>query len=158
MREPLPDAACSAMWRSPPFLVATQHCFVPLLPTILSLQDLIPRLNKVSGLPVVDANNRVIGVISRKVGCGGRRRARARVCSQHVGRLLMGCCMVCLSLRLLGALLAVLRVLLTLALPAFLLPHCAWMHAHTLPVLPLCRTSFACAARTARCATRSRST
>lgn len=31
------------------------------------LDDLIPRLNKVSGLPVVDANNRVIGVISRKV-------------------------------------------------------------------------------------------
>eukprot|EP00775_Hariotina_reticulata_P007157 gene7157-7372_t len=30
------------------------------------LEDLIPRLNKVSGLPVVDANNRVIGVISRK--------------------------------------------------------------------------------------------
>lgn len=32
------------------------------------LEDLIPRLNKVSGLPVVDANNRVIGVVSRKVG------------------------------------------------------------------------------------------
>ena len=31
------------------------------------LEDIIPRLNTVSGLPVVDANNRVIGVISRKV-------------------------------------------------------------------------------------------
>lgn len=31
------------------------------------LEDLIPRLNKVSGLPVVDANNRVVGVVSRKV-------------------------------------------------------------------------------------------
>ena len=31
------------------------------------LEDLIPRLNRVSGLPVVDANSRVIGVISRKV-------------------------------------------------------------------------------------------
>ncbi|KAF6257419.1 hypothetical protein COO60DRAFT_1271356 [Scenedesmus sp. NREL 46B-D3] len=30
------------------------------------LEDLIPKLNKVSGLPVVDANSRVIGVISRK--------------------------------------------------------------------------------------------
>eukprot|EP00878_Enallax_costatus_P015201 GHUV01015914.1.p1 GENE.GHUV01015914.1~~GHUV01015914.1.p1 ORF type:complete len:314 (+),score=70.34 GHUV01015914.1:181-1122(+) len=30
------------------------------------LEDLIPKLNRVSGLPVVDANNRVIGVISRK--------------------------------------------------------------------------------------------
>jgi CBS-domain-containing membrane protein len=34
------------------------------------LEDLIPKLNKVSGLPVVDVNNRVIGVISRKVSCG----------------------------------------------------------------------------------------
>jgi CBS domain-containing protein len=33
------------------------------------LEDLIPKLNQVSGLPVVDVNNRVIGVISRKV-CG----------------------------------------------------------------------------------------
>lgn len=33
------------------------------------LEDLITRLNTVSGLPVVDANNRVIGVISRKVSC-----------------------------------------------------------------------------------------
>lgn len=32
-----------------------------------TLQDIIPMLNKVSGLPVVDANDRVIGVISRKV-------------------------------------------------------------------------------------------
>jgi CBS domain-containing protein len=31
------------------------------------LEDIIPALNKVSGLPVVDANGRVIGVISRKV-------------------------------------------------------------------------------------------
>jgi hypothetical protein len=38
-----------------------------LLPSCCRLQDLIPRLNNVSGLPVVDANNRVIGVISRKV-------------------------------------------------------------------------------------------
>jgi hypothetical protein len=38
--------------------------------TSQTLQDLIPLLNKVSGLPVVDANNRVIGVISRKV-CAG---------------------------------------------------------------------------------------
>ncbi|WIA10512.1 hypothetical protein OEZ85_010701 [Tetradesmus obliquus] len=30
------------------------------------LEDLIPKLNKASGLPVVDVNNRVIGVISRK--------------------------------------------------------------------------------------------
>jgi hypothetical protein len=33
------------------------------------LEDLIPKLNQVSGLPVVDVNNRVIGVISRKVRC-----------------------------------------------------------------------------------------
>lgn len=32
-----------------------------------TLQDIIPMLNKVSGLPVVDASDRVIGVISRKV-------------------------------------------------------------------------------------------
>lgn len=32
-----------------------------------SLEDIIPMLNKVSGLPVVDASDRVIGVISRKV-------------------------------------------------------------------------------------------
>jgi predicted transcriptional regulator len=31
------------------------------------LEDIIPMLNKVSGLPVVDASDRVIGVISRKV-------------------------------------------------------------------------------------------
>jgi CBS domain-containing protein len=32
-----------------------------------ALEDLIPRLNKVSGLPVVDATGKVVGVISRKV-------------------------------------------------------------------------------------------
>lgn len=31
------------------------------------LQDIIPKLNKVSGLPVLDADERVVGVITRKV-------------------------------------------------------------------------------------------
>jgi CBS domain-containing protein len=42
------------------------------------LEDLIPKLNKVSGLPVVDVNNRVIGVISRKV-CYGMYISNARL-------------------------------------------------------------------------------
>lgn len=43
------------------------------------LEDIIPRLNTVSGLPVVDANNRVIGVISRKVSVNPT--ALIRTCS-----------------------------------------------------------------------------
>lgn len=47
------------------------------------LEDIIPRLNKVSGLPVVDASNRVIGVISRKVS----PKCCAVVCSWHAWKL-----------------------------------------------------------------------
>jgi hypothetical protein len=50
------------------------------------LEDLIPKLNQVSGLPVVDVNNRVIGVISRKVRYGCTAMAIHR-CSASCNRL-----------------------------------------------------------------------
>lgn len=44
------------------------------------LEQLIPRLNKVSGLPVVDEDGRVIGVVSRKVR---QPPASGRCCAHH---------------------------------------------------------------------------
>ena len=37
------------------------------------LQDIIPKLNKVTGMPVISPDSKVIGVISRKVRGVGRR-------------------------------------------------------------------------------------
>lgn len=34
-----------------------------------TLEDIIPKLNIVTGLPVISADGQVVGVISRKAGC-----------------------------------------------------------------------------------------
>lgn len=66
------------------------------------LEDIIPRLNTVSGLPVVDANNRVIGVISRKVR--SQHATATTTCSRHhkaaacmAGLYLASCVPACLE-------------------------------------------------------------
>lgn len=42
-----------------------------------TLEDIIPRLGKVTGMPVIDAQGQVVGVISRKVGATLAQRSSA---------------------------------------------------------------------------------
>lgn len=71
--------------------------------TTEKLEDIMPKLNKVSGLPVVDANNRVIGVISRKVRlycaacCNWCLLASTAVCTRlgFIGLTAVAVCLIC---------------------------------------------------------------
>jgi CBS-domain-containing membrane protein len=48
------------------------------------LDSLIPRLNKVSGLPVLDADGKVVGVISRKVSAMSICRCPPRTAKEAI--------------------------------------------------------------------------